>query len=52
MDLIEHEKFHPIPVKGGLVEELTKDRKRQSIVSKPLCTLIIESLAFYPDREH
>jgi len=31
LDFTEHEKSHPIPVKGGLVEELTKGRKRQSI---------------------
>jgi hypothetical protein len=31
LDFTEYEKSHPIPVKRGLVEELTKDRKRQGI---------------------
>jgi hypothetical protein len=31
LDFTEYEKSHPIPVKGGLVGELTEDRRRHSI---------------------
>jgi hypothetical protein len=45
LDLTEHEKSHPIPVKGGLVEELSKDRKRQSIENLSKWYMTMEDIA-------
>lgn len=50
MDFTGDEESHSIPVKGGLVEELTEDRKRRSMETYPSGTRQEDSLTRYPFR--